>query len=54
MNLGTDSFEMATVYSSKFKSSKSPRANNLERIEIKNRMEIDTVALGQHGVKIDG
>jgi hypothetical protein len=34
-------------------SSKSPLNGSLERLEIKNRMEIDTVNIGQPGAKID-
>ena len=53
MNLGSDTFEMASVYRSKFDIGKSPLNNSSERIEIKNKMSVDSIALGQHGAKID-
>jgi hypothetical protein len=43
---------MATDYQSRFKASNSPFSGSLERLQIKGKMEIDTVAFGQQGAKL--
>jgi|LauGreDrversion4_2_1035121.scaffolds.fasta_scaffold3473195_1 hypothetical protein len=47
VSLGSEHQDIATDYQSRFKTNNSPYSGSLERLQIKSKMEIDTVNIGQ-------